>query len=512
MIGAVFVTGIFGADTAEAAAAEPSPDAKRVSPDTPAFHTGLFWSGSWNTDNYLINRIDLQQDAGDFFLRAQLVERHSAFPWENDWQGLLTPGFGLYHNPTGSRLLYGALDTRGLPALLSNPWAKSVPFTEKFQIFGADLKTTPSSTAAANASLQLQSPQLGLFRLYAALTADPAALNPQGGGLLYSGGADITWDKQHSLNFQALYYSRILEAQQQASWFSESPSLPNRDFRIFGFSSRLDTPFFGLAAAGAYSQTFAWGSDPYASLALNFGGKAWKFSVAADAAGPRFVDHTGKAVGSGLRIGQKFEWKQKQGSLFRISSSFRSLALMRVFDRGDLGFYYHFPVSSSKKKAREFFQPLTIKAEISRNVQNLQKITDKAKFSVSFRFGIVTSASSGSFSVLSNANNYSASLTPIGNTPLPLPFAGESFSAAGFTLAQNISFNFKPYSLSFKFGCGVDAGKPPVIDFSASASLQNTWGRLSVTISSADFPGKWAVLLSWRLSGGFDWPGSLSDL
>ncbi|MDR1277127.1 MAG: hypothetical protein LBK02_00080, partial [Treponema sp.] len=91
------------------------------------FGWNLLWAGSWDEGKTLNNRGDLRLIFPSLRLRAEVIDKRpldfgSSPPLQGFGQGLSNYGGGLYHNPTGSRLLYGILDEWGLPARIRNPW------------------------------------------------------------------------------------------------------------------------------------------------------------------------------------------------------------------------------------------------------------------------------------------------------------------------------------------------------------------------------------------------------
>ncbi|MDR2370224.1 MAG: hypothetical protein LBD71_01990, partial [Treponema sp.] len=133
------------------------------------------WTGSWEHGGNLVNRGDVRLFLPCMFsLRAQAIDSRPDDPGRTGFQpagfgesgknGLTSFSGGLYHKPTGSRLLLGILDEWGLPARIRNPWIRSLPFAENHSRSMADLKTEISSTKDAEAYLYLGSPQLEFFR------------------------------------------------------------------------------------------------------------------------------------------------------------------------------------------------------------------------------------------------------------------------------------------------------------------------------------------------------------
>jgi hypothetical protein len=458
---------------------------------------GLLWAGSWNLagihaeetgglasgSGNFSNRAEVKAAALGLAARFQVLDKRPALFWEQPDAGITAFSGGIYHNHTGSRLLYGVLDEWGLSARLKNPWGKSVPFAETRRPLTADLKTEISSTrppAQENeAYLYLGSPRIGKFRAFTSVQTD-MRLTPA-----FAGGMDLQFAKKTNLRAEGFYTQKRLAPSSPSAWFSFPPPLPERDFRLSGAGLFFTAPFFGAAIDGAYSETFAWGRDVYGNLALRLGNKPWQVSVAADAAGSRFVDRDGSAVGAGFRTAARFDWKGKGSSLFRTGLTLRGPEIGEPFNRGTITTSYRFP--SSLKFPLPFgaaFRPGTVSLTAARNGRNREKITDSFDTGASFYLGPVRTAFNTALIYVTDTVSYDF------NT---LKVSGE------------LSYYTGPFYFRTKAGYTGTSAKSPVWDLSWYLSVRGKWGhlkvpgRLSVKVSSSDFPEKWACDLSWRL-------------
>ncbi|MDR0601521.1 MAG: hypothetical protein LBG42_04000, partial [Treponema sp.] len=97
-----------------------------------AEHTAL-WAGSWEHGKNLANRGELRFSLPmAFALRTVFMDRrpqdiartgfHAAGFGGGGENGLSAFSGGLYHNATGTRLLWGSLDELGLSARVGKPW------------------------------------------------------------------------------------------------------------------------------------------------------------------------------------------------------------------------------------------------------------------------------------------------------------------------------------------------------------------------------------------------------
>jgi hypothetical protein len=465
---------------------------------------GLLWAGSWGLSGIheeegggiapgsgsLDNRVEVKASALGLTARFQALDKRPALVWGNPGSGLTQFSGGIYHNGTGSRLLYGVLDEWGLSARLKKPWGKAAPFAEARRSLAADLKAEPSSVRKNEAYLYLGSPRLGKFRAFGSVQADtqwaPA----------FGGGADVQFAKKTSLRAEGFYTQKRLDPVSPSSWFSFPPSLPERDFRFGAAGLFFTSPFFGAAFDGAYSQTFAWGRDVYGNLALRLGDKPWLVSLAADAAGSRFVDRDGSAVGAGFRTAARFDLKGKGSSLFRTALTLRSPEIGELFNRGGAEVSYRFP--SSLKFPLPFgvsFRPGTMRIGAARDGRDREKAADAFDAGASFYLGPVRAAFTAALTYTAGRGSYDFN----------------SVKASG-----ELSYYTGPFSFRTKAAYTGIPAKPPVWDVSwymsvrgkmgrpgasgrSGAGYFNIPGRFSVKVSSPDFPKKWACGLSWRL-------------
>ena len=279
-------------------------------------------AGSWEQDTSLINRLDLRLRGFGFTGRTQMIDKRPA--WENIEAGNTAFSGGLYHY-TGSHFLYGIQDEAGLPALIRSPWGRAVPFVENHKPSVRDLKTEPSSTKEAETYLYLGTPQLGPLRGFVSAVLDhewtPA----------YSWGMAVQFAKKTSLNMEGFFTERTLPPRKASTWFSETPPLPERDFRIYGTSINFSAPLVGFASDWAYSEAFGYGAGLYGNGALRLGNKPWRLSLAADGADERYTDRDGTAAGPGFRNALRLERFGPRNSLFRAAVSLRAKEFGEVF-------------------------------------------------------------------------------------------------------------------------------------------------------------------------------------
>jgi hypothetical protein len=440
----------------------------------PGVVSDLLWTGSWEPGSSLVNRGDLRLSFPGFMARIQATDRRStreeALPlWEHPGEGLSALGGGLYHRSTGSRLLYGIIDEWGLSARLRNSWAKSPPLVETRERAGANLKTEPSATGIPEAYLYLASPPGGIFRAYTTLQAGADLAPSLGGGL------EAAIAKGTALGVEGFYTGKTLEAYQPGAWFSESPPLPERDFRLGGLSLFFSAPLLGVAADGAYSETFAFGRGFYGNLALRLGERPWRLSLSAEGAGSRFTGRDGDAPGRGFRGAARLERRGRGQELLRLGTVLSSGGFGEPFDRLSALASYRFPAGSGA------LRPGTIRVEAGRNGTEPGKILDTLEGSLSFGWGKFRPVLEGALGAYAGAES------------------GGGYRFQNARAAAEIAYYGGLLQGRFRLGRTGTAGKPPFWETTLAGSIRGGPGRLSLSLSSPDFPRAWTCSLSWRL-------------
>jgi hypothetical protein len=446
----------------------------------PAEPLPFLWTGSWTynpekTTGSLINRMDgrVSLPFQTLSVRAQALDKRSAPPLTDFSAALPAFAGGLYHKATGSRLLYGTLDEWGLPARVRSPWIRAVPFVEYHRSSVSDLKTEPSSTKTPELYLYLRSPRIGIFNGFAALTLDEqdkAAL---------SGGLDVYFDKKTALKLEAFYTGRELAARTSSTWFSTTPPLPERDFRLFAMSAVFTSAAFSIASDGAWSETSAFGRGVYGNLGITLGAKPWVLSVAVDGASERYVGRDGSVSGTGFRSAARIERFGKKSALFRLNTSLRASAFGTAFNRSSSGVYYRFPtgVAPFPLKITSIFLTMT------RNAEDVSKVQDSYEAGIGIAYLKARASMTGTAHFLS---------------PTPYPLTGGAFQSLKVSVA--LSARTGVLNAALKAGCLLQSGTDAIWSGSLSLTLPLRSSRLTLTAASTDFPLYWSHTLSWRLS------------
>jgi hypothetical protein len=521
----------------------------------PALIPELLLTGSWENRHNLTNRLDFKLAAPDLHLafRLQLLDRRPAsgfrdfsesFGGKTASKAIIQPGLGLYHLTTGSRLLYGTLDSYGLPARIRNVWIRGAPYAEFRTRSEADLKTVPSSTAKNQGYAFLESPNLplgqGTFHGFGSITINdvpapdkPVESNPPDKSPALNLGLEYSMGKGN-LRLEGLYTGQTLPERKSSTWFNEKPALPKRDTRLFAGAGAFSVPAFALAADLAYSETFAFGRDYYGNVGLRFGDKPWRFSLAMDSAGSRYVDNVGNNPGAGIRAAVRLERRGKKSGLFRLAALARGpgpvQGTMQSLSTGDFAafaeginrmsgeLYYRLPESSAS------FGLGRISFSVERDARDEKKVLDSARALAAFRLGPVNSVSEGkiaginrkasadikdggyqlnsyrltqSFSCTINSSTFN---TDASHKDSPGKEPGNSApKLEGAKPSVKVKKNPLSVQLSARAGYEKTAGKDGVWDASFSASVRGKKNRLTVKAAASDFPCKWEYTLSWRM-------------
>jgi len=480
-----------------------------------AFNWSLFWSGSWEDSKTLNNRgeVKLNLLAPALMIRGGVLDRRPlnfelAPPRGDSWKAIWGESEkqitnftgGLYHKPTGSRLLYGVLDEWGLPARIRNPWIRSAPFAENHKPEIADLKTAASSTKEDEAYLYLSSPFLNLprnvkMRGFVSAQTEVENLSPS-----FGGGLDFSFPKKNGLLLETFFTQAELPAEKSGSWFSDPPPLPERDFRLSAAGLLFNSPNFSVSADWAYSETFALGNDIYGSLGVTltprvpFGAKERPLSVsfAADGAGERFTFRDGANHGAGFRSAGKIEWKGTGGSLLRANTTLRAPDFGGAFNRSSSGLLYRYPARTKKSSA---FRLTRISLSADRNAENLKKIADSFSGNLGVSLFLPKMAKIGSVGI-----NFSGSIKGLASDENPSPYPwieGQDFDAAG--CACEFTLSPRNFQIKSKIGYSIFAKKDEIWDFSISAAARFKHGRLSIKAAFPDSSEKWNLTVSWRI-------------
>jgi hypothetical protein len=489
-----------------------------LSAETPVFNWSLLTSGSWEGNALSGGTLNSREEIKLGFLPAGLTLRGEVLDrrtfdfsvdqfWINPEKEITNFLGALYHQPTGSRLLYGTLDEWGLSARIRNPWIRSPPYAENHKPLIADLKTTASSTKNDEAYLYLSSPYLNIFpnvKMKGFITAQTEIEEFKGA---FAGGMDFVLPKKTGVSLETFYTSATLPPTKNSSWFTSPPPLPEREFKLYAAGLLFHNQVISASADFALSETFAWGTDFYGNFGISlmpslpFGKRARPLliSFAADGAGERFIYRDGANHGAGFRTAGKIEWKGGGSSLLRLNTVLRSQGIGEDFNRSSSGFYYRFP--SNRSRLNNFFRFTRISFTGDRNADNLQKISDKftgnAGISLNLqKIGIKSPLGvnfSGSIRLLSAAEEIPS--------PYPAPNNPWTFDSAGI----NCEFIWSPHKFQFRSKIGYtneakneDENKEKW-DFSISSAIRFRHGRLSLKAASPDFPERWNWTASWRM-------------
>jgi len=495
--------------------------AEKQNASIPVFNWDLFWSGSWEDGKNLYNRgeIKLNLLRPGISLRAEILDKRTlnfdlAPPKGESWSAIwgdpekTVTDFlgGVYHKPTGSRLLYGVLDEWGLSARIRNPWIRSPPYAENHKPLIVDLKTTASSTKNDEAYLYLSSPSINLspnikMRSFISAQTEIENFTPA-----LASGADFTFSKKTNILFEVFYTGTTLPPVKGKSWFSYPPPLPERDFKLYAAGLLFHNPLLSVSSDMAVSETFAWGTDIYGNIGVSltpllpFGTKSRPLSVslAIDGAGERFVYRDGANHGEGFRTAAKIEWKGRQNSMLRLNTMLRGSGFGENFYRSSTGFYYRFPtVNWNKYNGLIPVKFTKIQFTMDRNAENPQKIHDSYAGHIGFSINLKKLKINKPLGVIISGSINGISSFSDNSLPYPVPLGLWTLENTG--MSSEFVWSPSNFQFSSKTGFTNYKEKDDKWDFSFGAAARFKHGRFGIKAISKDFPRKWNCNISWKL-------------
>ena len=480
------------------------------------FTWGLYWGGAWEESKTLANRGEfrLGWTPPGLFLRGQALDKrpfdfHSSPPWADEKSKAISGlAAGLYHKPTGSRVLYGVIDEWGLSARVRNPWIRGAPFAENHKPLMADLKTAVSSTKEPETYLYLSSPWLALantaWRGFASMQTRTNEFAPD-----WTGGIEAMFNKKTRLLLEGFYTEKSLPPRKSGSWFADPAPLPERDFRLSCLGLLFNAPYWSFSSDFAYSETFAWGRDIYGNLGilitppLERNSKKpgpWSLSLAADGAGGRWTGRDGTSPGAGFRTAGKLEYKGKGSGLFRLNTTLRGPGLGEKFNRSSSGIYYRFPAPDKKKGANTRTFPLRvsrISLTADRNAVKPEKIVDGISGTLGLSLSLFPNYIKNPLGI--NISGGVQGVCSSNETPSPYPLPQYPYRFDSAKASGELSWSPGPFQFKTKWGYKASAKKEGQWDSSFSAAFKFKPGRFSVKVASPNFPDDWNCTLSWHI-------------
>jgi hypothetical protein len=449
------------------------------------FSFGILESGSWAEEGNLVNRLDLRLHAPwGLELRGQLTDRRPTPPWEYPYEGVSALGTALYHRGTGSRLIYGLIETRGLLNRTRNVWSRSAPWFESHSLSTADLKTQAGEMENANTYIELLTPAIGPLNASFSVQLDDSA------EAIFTGGVGTRLPFNSRVRFEGLITEKQINERKNDSWFSDKPYLPGRKLRFYALNATFTNRYFCFAGDFAHSEIFAWGDGVYVNAALCAGLGPWSLSLAADGSDSRFSGADGSIPGAGFRSAAKFEWKGGRNMLFRVSSTLRAAALQKPFDRGLTSLYFRFPLN---KRMPVRVNRITLSME--RDAQSWERIEDSLSLGAVFSAWFLRPT----FSV--SLDQHTAAKIGDRINPFPDYTARHEFDSVKFSgeLSCQILFVSLKGGLSYT----LTDEKAPLMTSSIGASVSGKPGRLGIKLSSDAKTGNWSYTLSWKFQKTF---------
>lgn len=410
----------------------------------------------------------------------------------------------LYHKQTGSRFLYGVLDEWGLSARIRNPWIRSPPYAENHKPLMADLKTAASSSKNDEVYLYLSSPSIKItpnVDLKGFISAQ-TEIHELNGAI--AGGVDIVLPNKTGILLESFFTGATLSPVKSSSWFNFPPPLPERDFMLYAAGILFHNQFISVGADWAFSDTFAWGTDLYWNLGITitpllpFGSRTRPLSIslAADAAGERFVFRDGANHRAGFRSAGKIEWKGKNSMLLRFDTVLQSQEADGYLNRSSTGFYYRFPVNKKILNEKNFrFTRISINAD--RNAVNPEMINDKFNGNIGMSINLNSIGIKSPFSINISGSIILNSASESNVSPFPVP--DNSWNFHSFEINSDFSLSQSIFLFKFGTGYGINAQSNDNWEFSLSSTVRFKHGRLTLKIYSPDFPEKWLCNVLWKI-------------
>ncbi|MDR2048030.1 MAG: hypothetical protein LBP69_01100 [Treponema sp.] len=498
-------------------ALEPASDPK-ARPERPA--VSLLFAGSWESGGNLSERaqIILKMPASGLGFRIQYTDRRKASSWDAftesfDKNSLAAFSGGIYHEPTGSRFLYGMITTSGLSARITNPRLKGVPFEESRAASQSELKTESSSTALPAFYLHLASSELGLasgdpsklrLKVFGAVSLESegepgSTLSFSSGKSAFTAGTTVSFSRGSWARLETYYTEGTIPPRTPSTWFSFKPALPERDFRVYSGSVVLHFPGFGFAADGAWSETFAYGRGFYGNLGLRFGDRPWRLSLAADGSGSRYTGPDGGENGAELRFAARLERRGRRSSLFRLEALVRAAEtednapgglwdLAETPNRYSFGVYYRPQAGGGSFSVRSFSFSLKKDSRIP------EKETAGAETLVSLRLFQLGLDSRISVSGIEE--------NPEENQVLEEAVRFGRYRFDSLRLHENLVWNRGFFQCKAGLGYTAEmktAGLKASWDASLAVTFKGKHGWFSVKASTPNLPGDWEYTLSWLL-------------
>lgn len=209
----------------------------------------------------------------------------------------------------------GALEWEGLPALLRDPLARSLPRTagRGAAAFGPDADASPEKPLAAALYAALPGP-----RGIRAPSASLQALWDETSRATAVGALRRTARDGSFLRTEALYSASRLPRREADAWFDEEPPLPERNHSLSALGLTGSAPNFAFLLDAAVSDAESSGRGAYARTAAEFGPPRARTCLSADAATPRFIPLDGAPAGTAYRAAADYRILRGGGGSVRL--------------------------------------------------------------------------------------------------------------------------------------------------------------------------------------------------
>jgi len=449
-------------------------------PGDPSFRIQAEESGTWIQEEGIRNEADIRLSLDRSGLEFRLLALQDGPADPLDAPEAVETGFSvqLRHIPTNSKVLYGALEERGLPARVTNPLRKGLPYFENRTATDAQIDSDASADSSGEWYLRLGTPQASPVAAYGAVF-DTEALQPS-----FTAGAAFGLPGKPSLAFDAYYGPAALPPRDADTWFSDYPPLPERDLQFSAASISARMPKLSLAADWALSSPRFQENGAYGNAAIELGDRPFRLSIAADRVWGPFSSREGYESADALRSGIRLDYRWARGGRLRweaerVSKEDSSLSL-------EEGCSLLFP----RQREIFFIVPLSLAVSASRKLLE-DAVSDTAGLEGAFdlfRLRFRAALSLGFETILTDEG----SAAPI------QPFSGPETALERRSADLSLTFRIGPVSLKGTAAFDAERDSVPAWKASAQAAALFKAGQARIKGELENGGKTWTWTFSWR--------------
>ncbi|MCX7655768.1 MAG: hypothetical protein N2Z76_04505 [Treponemataceae bacterium] len=248
-------------------------------------------------------KLSYQFDFSTQIRPLSLLNRGVFFYTWPDWtapqqMNIPMPNLGLFHGPSGSRLLFGNCTIQGLENRITNPLGKSLSGSFSYRASTATLSSTASPPGEEEwyGKILLS---LGSLIEFSSFVHMGFQNFPWG---TYGAGVYFLLPHHKTLTLEGLYYRGDVEASKGTSWFSAVPLLPHHPFEVWAgtlwYHENMGSGGFSLAYSSTYFGETGW----YVHGVARYTPGPWDFCVVGDGVVGTYRSPGGKLQNRTYRI------------------------------------------------------------------------------------------------------------------------------------------------------------------------------------------------------------------